>query len=195
MCDRPEAGFFQRAYDMLPNPEDYYVIGACYNSSEVIHFTEFRRKMNFNFSISDMNSLGASFGEFGVNFVAINSDKIYTSYQTSQTNIGQLYSFLVNAPSGIADNSIDKHDLKISNYPNPFNGTTSISFNLENKENCELSVFNSSGSIVGKLLTKSELQAGSHSYKFNAENLTSGIYFVRAKIGSTVKFHKINYIK
>jgi len=195
MCDRPEAGFFQRAYDMLANPEDYYVIGACYNSSELIHFTEFRRKMNFNFSISDQYSLGDSFGDFGVNFVAINSDKIYTSYQTNQADIGQLYNFLINSTSGITENSVNSPNLKISSYPNPFNNSTNISFTLDKNASCELTVFNTQGSIVGHLLSKSELKPGEHSYRFNAENLSSGIYFVRAKIGDIVKFHKLNYIR
>ena len=65
------------------------------------------------------------------------------------------------------------------NYPNPFNPTTSISFDLPKNAIVTLKVYDVLGQEVFKLLDHEFLQAGKQDIKFNASNLTSGIYFYR----------------
>ena len=194
MCDRPEARSLQQAFNRLPNPEDYYVVGACTNYSDIELLQLFSEKMEFKFPFSDMNSLGKAYNMFGINFVAINSDKIYTSSLNSEANIDQLEQFLLNAPSGINSNQ-PVRELLLGSYPNPFNGTTTVNFNLASAEKCEIAVYNSLGAKVADLQKPQKLAAGSYSYSFTASNLPSGIYYLRLKHGSEYKVHKMNYIR
>ncbi len=64
------------------------------------------------------------------------------------------------------------------NYPNPFNPSTKINFSLTSDSKVNLKVFDILGREVEELINNN-LQAGSHSINFNAENLPSGIYIYR----------------
>ncbi len=64
------------------------------------------------------------------------------------------------------------------NYPNPFNPSTVINFNLTKKEKVSLAVYDIVGREVATLIDK-DFTAGFHSVRFNASNLSSGIYFYR----------------
>lgn len=68
-----------------------------------------------------------------------------------------------------------KFELK-QNYPNPFNPATKITFSIPKKEFVSLKVFDMSGKEI-TTLTSGTMDAGSYQYNFNAENLSSGIYF------------------
>lgn len=65
------------------------------------------------------------------------------------------------------------------NYPNPFNPQTEIYFELTSTAVVTLQVYNSVGQQVGLLINKSELSAGVHSVRFDANALSSGQYFYR----------------
>ena len=62
------------------------------------------------------------------------------------------------------------------NFPNPFNPTTAISFTLPNSGNTQLSVYDITGKEVASLVN-GELASGIHSIQFNADKLSSGLYF------------------
>jgi len=64
------------------------------------------------------------------------------------------------------------------NYPNPFNPVTTIDFSMTKNGFVDLTVFNSLGKEVDKLIS-TNLAAGNYSLKFNGDNLGSGIYFYK----------------
>jgi len=69
----------------------------------------------------------------------------------------------------------------ITNYPNPFNPSTTISFKLSEPGYTRLSVYNSAGQKI-KELVSSELSAGKHSVFWDSKDsagkaVSSGIYF------------------
>ncbi len=67
------------------------------------------------------------------------------------------------------------------NYPNPFNPSTTIQYELPVDSRVSLVIFNSLGEQVTTLVN--ELQgAGVYKFNFNADNLTSGIYFYRLHV-------------
>ncbi len=80
------------------------------------------------------------------------------------------------------------------NYPNPFNPTTEISFTIPYSNKVELTVFNILGQKVVTLVNR-ELSAGSYKYKFDASNLTSGIYFYKLSTNSFSKVRKMMLLK
>ncbi len=65
------------------------------------------------------------------------------------------------------------------NYPNPFNPTTKISFQLPEKADVTLQVYSILGQLV-QTLHKGLMPAGNHEeIFFNARDLASGVYFYR----------------
>ncbi len=67
------------------------------------------------------------------------------------------------------------------NYPNPFNLTTKISFDLPVKSAVKLSVYDILGRVVTKLLDEVK-STGRHTIEFNGTNFSSGIYIYRLEI-------------
>lgn len=80
------------------------------------------------------------------------------------------------------------------NFPNPFNPSTNIQFVLPEKSHVQIEVYDSMGRRVEKLANRT-YSAGSHSIDFNAENLSSGIYFYRLIASNTVITKQMVLIK
>ena len=76
------------------------------------------------------------------------------------------------------------------NYPNPFNPTTLITYGLQEKSIVNLKIFNLIGEEVVLLLNE-EKAAGVHTLTFNAESLSSGVYFYTLQAGSFTQTKKM----
>ena len=76
----------------------------------------------------------------------------------------------------------EKFDLK-PNYPNPFNPSTRISFDLPESAEVRLTVFDVLGRQVATLVNQ-PMKAGSHTVNFDAQRLASGVYIYRLEAGS-----------
>ncbi len=81
-----------------------------------------------------------------------------------------------------------------NNYPNPFNASTTISFQLPSESRVKLEVFNLLGEKV-ESLANGTMSAGKHSIIWNAGNYSSGIYFYRLTAGDKVVTKKMNLLK
>ncbi|MFO7895715.1 MAG: C10 family peptidase [Candidatus Cloacimonadales bacterium] len=86
-----------------------------------------------------------------------------------------------------------------SNYPNPFNPTTTISYNLAEEGEVELEIFNVKGQKV-KTLVSEKQAAGTHSVVWNGKdnsgsNLSSGVYFYKLRSGSYTSTRKMILLK
>ncbi len=99
------------------------------------------------------------------------------------------------------DNELDLAKVNLSNYPNPFNPTTTISFNLpESSENSNIVIYNSKGQKV-KTYQNSQLSAGTHSIVWNGTDsankpVASGIYYYKLfSSGKTISMNKMVLIK
>jgi hypothetical protein len=79
-------------------------------------------------------------------------------------------------------------------YPNPFNPATTISFDLPKSSKVTLKVFNILGEEVATLVSD-RLSAGSHSYKWDASSLASGVYMYRLQAGNYVETKKMVLMK
>jgi len=66
----------------------------------------------------------------------------------------------------------------MQNYPNPFNPATTIRFTLPVKTDILIAVYNSIGEKVAEAF-KGEMDEGYYEVKFDASNLSSGVYFYR----------------
>jgi len=80
------------------------------------------------------------------------------------------------------------------NRPNPFNPITEIRFGLPEPCDVSLEIFNIMGQKV-KTLVVSHLDAGFHSYSWDASGYSSGIYFTRLKAGLFTDTKKMILLK
>jgi YVTN family beta-propeller protein len=76
------------------------------------------------------------------------------------------------------------------NYPNPFNPSTVISWQLAVSSPVKLTVYNITGQKVAILVNEKQ-SAGSHSVKFDASGLASGVYIYRLEAGGYVENRKM----
>ena len=80
-------------------------------------------------------------------------------------------------------------------YPNPFNPSTTISFDLPETGKVSLNVYDIKGALVGTLLNESKI-AGTYQYKWTPNSeLTSGMYIFELKTKNQTSHQKITYIK
>jgi hypothetical protein len=68
------------------------------------------------------------------------------------------------------------------NYPNPFTGSTTITYQLDESQDIRLDVFDLLGRRL-KTLENGFVQAGNHQVVFDATSLPSGIYMYRLTTG------------
>ncbi len=80
------------------------------------------------------------------------------------------------------------------NYPNPFNPSTSIRFELSEAGNVKLAVYDMLGR-ENTVLINQFLSAGSYTFSFSGNNLSSGIYFYELKAGSFRDIKKMTLVK
>jgi choice-of-anchor A domain-containing protein/uncharacterized repeat protein (TIGR01451 family) len=80
------------------------------------------------------------------------------------------------------------------NYPNPFNPSTSITFSVAKKEFVSLAIYDITGRIV-KTLVNQELESGEYTTRFNAAELSSGIYIYRFASNSFTASRKMLLLK
>jgi hypothetical protein len=78
----------------------------------------------------------------------------------------------------------------IGNYPNPFNPSTTIVFNLSKKENVSIEIFNHLGEMVIEL-TNGEMASGKNEVVWNGFNdanhpVSSGIYIYKVKTSKKI---------
>ncbi|MFH0882531.1 MAG: S8/S53 family peptidase [bacterium] len=79
-------------------------------------------------------------------------------------------------------------------YPNPFNSSTTITYDLPETAPVSVQIYNSVGRIVATLAS-GEIPAGHHTLVWTAENVPSGVYFVRCAALGEAFVRKIAYVK
>jgi hypothetical protein len=80
------------------------------------------------------------------------------------------------------------------NYPNPFNPITTISFKIGNRERVILAVYDILPRRIA-LLVDEELNAGEYHIRFDAGNLSSGVYFYRLETKNFSDTKKMTVMK
>lgn len=101
-----------------------------------------------------------------------------------QWNFATNFTVTVAPASDVKSDNIKPADFKLTqNFPNPFNPTTKIQFNMPVNSFVTLRVFDIMGREV-KTLISEDRTAGRHSVDFNAAYLSSGIYICQINTGS-----------
>jgi len=119
-------------------------------------------------------NLGQGFLLFALerdNYYNFSVDQISITYDEFLTSINENISLL-------------KKDFTLfQNYPNPFNPSTVISYFIHAQGDVLLKAYDSLGKEVAVLVNDNQMP-GYYSVQYNAENLTSGVYFYRLQYGN-----------
>lgn len=104
-------------------------------------------------------------------------------------------------PTEVADNnSLMPAAYRLyNNYPNPFNPSTNISFEIPQSGNVSLTIFNSLGQVV-KTLVSDELSPGRHNFVWDGtdeanNNVASGIYLYKLTAGTFTRTMRMVLLK
>ncbi len=101
-------------------------------------------------------------------------------------------------PSGIKtdvkENNYLQDEFSISNYPNPFNLATTISFRISKQVKVSINIYDALGQKISTLINEVK-EPGNYNIEFNASKLTSGIYFYTLQAGDKLLVNKMILIK
>ena len=80
------------------------------------------------------------------------------------------------------------------NFPNPFNPTTIIRYEVPSSGKVFLTIYNIHGEKIDRPVSEEQL-AGIYQITWNASNVSSGIYFYRLQAGDFVQTRKMVFLK
>ena len=137
----------------------------------------------------------------GITVVDIKSDKgTKTPWSIYRGNLARTAYYSDNIISS-NDNSTDSASpqISLSNYPNPFNPTTTISFNLTKSQKVKLNIYNIKGQLVKNILNET-IEKGNHQIKWNGKDsqnksVGSGVYFIQLETSIKNVFRKTLLLK
>ncbi|MDQ3019455.1 MAG: T9SS type A sorting domain-containing protein [Bacteroidota bacterium] len=157
--------------------------------------------LNFNFIILDESNITNSQYSVPVPILGINSLYFWRVNATSGTGTGPwstVWNFrtIINTGLNLISEQIPTEFNLFNNYPNPFNPSTKIKFNLSESGYTTLIIFDMSGKEVTCLIDQ-KLNAGSYEVEFLGDkfNLSSGIYFYKIISGEFVAVKRMVLIK
>ncbi len=126
----------------------------------------------------------------------------YYVFDTYDEEINYLKSWISNRLDWMDNQILLSNDLKNMsntyalgvNYPNPFNPTTSIPFSVYKGTEVYLSVYDLNGRLIESLLNE-RVDAGNHTYEWNASEYHSGLYFIKMKFNDLIQTRKVMLVK
>jgi hypothetical protein len=95
---------------------------------------------------------------------------------------------------GVEDRQMAVGKNSLRNYPNPFNHTTTIAYDLKSSATVSLQLFDATGRMVRGLVNEYQ-HAGTHEVIVNASDLPTGLYFYKLDTGSSVDVGNMLYVK
>jgi hypothetical protein len=115
-------------------------------------------------------------------YVEIDPDNNFTNEVHENNNVGWAPAVAIGIPTSIGTHAQPPSGFVLyQSYPNPFNPTTTIRFNLFTSQHVSLKIFNVLGQEVVTLVDDVR-SAGDHRIEFNATGLASGVYYYRLQV-------------
>lgn len=142
--------------------------------------------LNFNNLVLDKDSLLVS--QFATPPNILNINTLYF-WRVNAYNIGGpsgwsnvfVFRSLVTDINQVTDMIPDSYKL-YENFPNPFNPTTDLRFDIPTSSIVRITIYNSMGKEITKLVNE-KLNAGRYQAQWNASDVSSGVYFYKLTAG------------
>ena len=168
------------SWDLSSLPET--IIGLTLTDNTTNATTDLLQSEELTFTTIAKGSFPA-YGSNGVN--------IYPQVGESQFTLSVAYSALTTN-----DDMMPKEFALHPAYPNPFNPTATITFDVpaQTHSNASLQIYDITGRLVATLVDE-QLAPGTHTLQWQPVNLSSGLYIVQLKAGEKIFNQKITFIK
>ena len=123
-------------------------------------------------------------------------DYIYISrYAPNPQYYPTLFIYSADSTNVVKENVlIANNDICLKSFPNPFNPETTIKYQISKPDYVKLEIINIKGQLVETLVNKYQ-ESGKHSVIWNAENLSSGVYFYKITAGIQTQTGKCLLVK
>lgn len=117
-----------------------------------------------------------------------------TGYASNGQTVGHFGFWTTNTvnSSVAATNAGAINSLSLS--PNPASNEVSINVNLSTTGNMDLLLYDASGHLI-QTISSGKREAGSFTQRFDARSLSSGAYFVAARVPGALVQSKLNVVK
>ena len=97
-------------------------------------------------------------------------------------------------PIVVEDNTLPKQFKLLGNFPNPFNPSTEIRYEVPKQYRVTLRIYSISGQHVSTLIDKT-VSAGSHTIKWSPKGLAAGVYLYSLEAGDKRLIDKMLLLK
>ena len=195
----PPIGAMPICFADIDNDDDFDLF-LCYgNYNKLTYYVNEGTSQNPNMQFvtneffgNDVELLSPS----GIDFVDIDNDGD-GDFIFSGIRAGMMFFRNISGDSTGVNNSRWRQNpaqVVLSAYPNPFNSSTVISFDLQTASLVKLAVYDIMGREV-KTLVAGDWGLGKHQVVWDASNQASGIYFIRLQSESMFKSQKVMLLK
>ena len=171
---------------------DYYDLHAVYYSTNGNNFTQ----------IVELDNPAQSWEQITIDASALAGENVYFAwrYRGDYATEWFLDDVLVTAQIGTdvsndAEFSIPAEFTLARPFPNPFNSSVRIPFDVAVPRDLTLTIYNVMGQKVATLMDHEAVSVGAHQVLWNADQAASGVYLVRLTNGSRALTQKMLLVK
>lgn len=104
---------------------------------------------------------------------------------------------LIDSVAAAGSSAIKTSDMDVTNltsFPNPCSNQTTISYNIAERSNVHLSVYNLLGEKVATLINEIK-DAGTYEERFDVSNISGNMLICRLELDNKIIVHKLNIIR
>lgn len=120
--------------------------------------------------------------------------RVSSSNISGNSEWSSVSSFTIKTIASVKNEAIVPSQYSLVNYPNPFNPSTKFELKTSKRSNISLKIFDVLGNEITTIVNKN-LFPGTYIYNWNANNLTSGIYFCVLRTDQNNIVRKIELLK
>ena len=146
----------------------------------------------FELNLTD-NAMVAEYKTSGTSTILVvvepNDELIFTTNQSFEI----VDMIVANSNDEIEVNTISEFGLSTA-YPNPFNPSTSVSLTVPSADYVSVKVYNLMGQMVGTL-AEGMMEASVYTFTWDASDMSSGVYLIKAESSSSVDIQKVLLVK
>ncbi len=120
-----------------------------------------------------------------------NSSGLFTGYKFESSRFTNMTRVTASVLTGVKGNNASEYKFSLEqNFPNPFNPSTKINYQIPQTGFVTLKVYDLLGREV-TMLVNEEKAAGNYEVNFNADKLSSGVYFYKLQTGNYIETRKM----
>lgn len=169
------------------------LVNSFYLSMEIVRDSSVIFNHNYNLSLSNphiqINPSDLQVGD-RIKLRAGISDTSIFNNQDFYPDSGWV-SFMVLGPVSVPDQNLLGYHFKLEqNFPNPFNPVSIIKYEIPEKTNVKLIVYDILGNVIVNLVNEVK-SAGSYEIEFDGRNLSSGVYIYQLLTPDFVQTRKM----